>query len=292
MISQIFIATLIAGCTCGVVAASLGLIRQVARFFDFSHAAVYTAAAYVMYSVAGPDHFPPVIAFVVSIAAAATLALLLHRTLYRVLRLRQATPEVMLLASVSVLLMVTNTVAFFYSDATRAIRADAVKEGLPFFAARVTLTQIAIVATSLVAYVALYAVIRFTRWGLVIRATAADPELARIRGIDVDRVITLTVVLASLATGAIGIMNAYDTDLTPLMGFNILLLAAVAVIAGGVGSLFGSLVAGFLVAGTQQVAARLMPIQWQDTVVFIILIVFVLFRPNGLLGKHPARVAM
>jgi branched-subunit amino acid ABC-type transport system permease component len=91
--------------------------------------------------------------------------------------------------------------------------------------------------------------------------------------------------LGSAIAGLAAILAAFDTDLTPVMGFKALLGAVVAVIVGGRGSILGVLLGGLLVGMAQHLVVWKLPAQWQDTSVFVILVVFLLFRPQGFLGK-------
>ncbi len=91
--------------------------------------------------------------------------------------------------------------------------------------------------------------------------------------------------LGSALAAIAAVLLGYDTDLTPGMGFKSLLMAVVASIAGGIGSIRGSLLGGLLVGLAQHLGAWKLPTQWQDTVVFVVLIIFLVARPEGFFGK-------
>ena len=92
------------------------------------------------------------------------------------------------------------------------------------------------------------------------------------------------VVAASVLAGCAGVLAAYDTDLTPTMGFYGIFMGIVAVVIGGVGSIAGAYCGGLLLGLMQRLGAALLPLRWQDPVVFVVLIVFLVFRPRGIFG--------
>jgi branched-chain amino acid transport system permease protein len=284
MSSQWIADGIVLGCSYGLFAASMGLIRQVARFFDFSLAAVYTIAAYAAYALRRQALSLP-IAITAGVLLAITLGLTAHTTVFRPLQRRRATAEVLLLASLGLTIALDNAVSLIWGDATLAFPRLSSNDGLLIAGAHLTWPQIRIVVIDGTVGLALWSVIRFTRFGMLLRAVSSDVELSRVRGIRVDRIISATVAIASAIAAIVAMNNALDTDLVPLMGFNLILLAAVSLIVGGIGSVGGAFCGGLLIAMTQQFSASLLPIQWQETIVFGLLIGFIFVRPTGILGR-------
>jgi branched-chain amino acid transport system permease protein len=127
---------------------------------------------------------------------------------------------------------------------------------------------------------------------MILRAVANDSELSSALGLNSGRVIAVAFALGSALAGVAAIFIAYDTDLTPMMGFRAILMGVVAVIVGGVGSIPGALVGGLFVGLAQHLGVWKLPTQWQDAIVFLILIVFLVLRPQGFLGKPLKRAAV
>lgn len=163
-------------------------------------------------------------------------------------------------------------------------------EGLSVFGARVTLIQISMIAVSVLLSALCWVFIEYSSKGKAMSAVANDPELARIVGVESDQVILFTFALGSALAAIASILISFDTDMTPMMGFNALLMGVVAAIVGGIGSIPGALLGGLLVGMAQHLGVWKLPTQWQDAIVFVILILFLLFRPQGFLGK-PLRQA-
>jgi branched-chain amino acid transport system permease protein len=202
----------------------------------------------------------------------------------------RATPLIFLLASLGLLLATQNGLSLAFGDDTKSLRTGSVSEGYPWFSARITPVQVATIFTVLVVFVSLGLVFKFTNIGRKMRAIANDPELADVFGVRSEMVILQAFVFGSALAGLASILAAYDTDLTPVMGFKALLGAVVAVIVGGRGSILGIFLGGMLVGLTQHLVVWKLPNQWQDASVFFMLIVFLLLRPQGFMGK-PLRKA-
>ena len=117
------------------------------------------------------------------------------------------------------------------------------------------------------------------------RAVANDAQLFDISGLNSDRVIFWTFAIGSGLAGIAGILISFALDMTPTMGMNALLMGVVAVIIGGVGNLPGVVLGTLLLALAQHIGLWYLSSQWQDAIAFVILLLFLIFRPQGFLGK-------
>lgn len=290
MIEQVAVNALIVGCGAALLALALSLVRSTVGFFDFSLAGVYTLAAYTTH-VFLSRALHPAVAIGMALLIAVSGALLVHSILYEPLRRRGATPEVLLIASLSLLLLLQNVLPLFFGDGIIALPGTMFRgDSIHLWSTRVTRVEIVIIALAVSVTGALLATLRYTDLGLKMRALARDRDLSRTYGVRPERVLITTVIAAASLAGAIGILSAFDSDLTPTMGFRAVLLAAVAAVVGGSSSVLGVFVGSLLLAGAQQGVALSLPVQWQDTVVFTCLIVFVLWRPYGIFGHASEKV--
>lgn len=192
---------------------------------------------------------------------------------------------ILLLASLGIYIVLQNTISLIFGDDTKSIRSGEVREGLEILGARITPIQIAIICTSIVLVIATAIFLQRTKIGKATRAVANDPELANISGIDSDRVILYTFAIGSALAGIAGILVALDVDMTPTMGMNALMMGVVAMIIGGVGSIPGVALGALLLGFAQNFGVWYISSQWQDAIAFGILLIFLLFRPQGFLGK-------
>ena len=152
--------------------------------------------------------------------------------------------------------------------------------------ARVTPTQVVIVTVSLGLTAGLTAFLRITKLGRAIRAVANSPELSDISGIDRDATILKAFAIGSGLAGIAGILGAFDTDITPTMGLNALMMGVVVVIVGGIDSIPGIALGALLLGFAQHIGIWIIGPQWLDAIAFAILLVFLILRPQGFFGKR------
>jgi branched-chain amino acid transport system permease protein len=135
--------------------------------------------------------------------------------------------------------------------------------------------------------VLLTAFVQRTRFGKAMRATAQDPEAARLMGINVDTTISLTFLLGGLLAGAAGLIYAlYQTTIWFFQGFTAGLIAFTAAVMGGIGNLYGAVLGGLIIGFIQQISDNRIGAQWTPAVVFAYLVLIMVFRPQGLLGEE------
>jgi branched-chain amino acid transport system permease protein len=282
MIGQIVANGIVTGCTYGLVALGFGLIYRVCGFFHLAHGAVYTVAAYSAYFLTTVLGWSAWIGLPAAVIAAAALGVLIEVAIYKPMRRLGATPLTLLIASLGVMVAIQNTVSLIAGDDTKRLRSADVREGVAILGARVTPIQFAIVGATIVVTALVVAWMRLSRSGRIMRAVASDSDLARVVGISAPTVRILGFALGSALAAIAALLLAYDTDLTPLIGFKAVLMAVVAVIVGGIGSVRGSLWGGLLVGLVQHFGVWRLPTQWQDAIVFGVLILFLLLRPQGI----------
>jgi branched-subunit amino acid ABC-type transport system permease component len=190
-----------------------------------------------------------------------------------------------MIASLGLYICMQNFLSMVFGDSTRTIRTGVVEEGINVLGARITPVQIVTICVSVVLVIALSIFLKRTKIGKSMRAVANDPELANVSGINSNRVILWAFAIGSGLAGLAGILVALDVDMTPTMGMHALLMGVVAMIIGGINSIPGIALGALLLAMAQHSGAWYIGSQWQDAIAFIILIVFLLFKPEGFLGK-------
>lgn len=279
-----------AGATCALVALGFGLIFHVCGFFHFAHGGVYAVGAYAAYAFGQMLGWPIWCAIPIAILLSALVGGGIDIAVYRPLQRIRATPLAVLIASLGLLLVMQNILSLAFGDNSKSLRTGNITEGYLVLGARITTIQIITFFTVIVAFSAVGVLFRYSRFGRTVKAVANDPQLTNVLGVDTKIIVTLTFLLGSALAGSAAILAAYDTSLTPGMGFKALFGAVVAVIIGGRGSILGALLGGLLVGIVQNLVVWQLPGQWQDASVFVILIAFLLLRPQGFLGQ-PLRKA-
>jgi branched-subunit amino acid ABC-type transport system permease component len=205
--------------------------------------------------------------------------------IYRPLGRRGAGALILLLASLGIYIAIQNAISVSFGDDTKSIRTGPVREGILVLGARITPIQITTIFVSIGLTTLVWVFLKYSKLGKEMRAVANDPDLAAISGINVDRVILWAFGIGSGLAGIAGILVALDVDMTPTMGMNALMMGVVAMIIGGVNSIPGVALGALLLGMAQQFGAYYISSQWQDAIAFIILFIFLLFRPQGFLGR-------
>lgn len=269
-----------------VVAIGFSLIFSTARFFHFAHAAVIAAGAYCLLVFYQWMALPIYLAVPIALMVGTGIGWCLEWAVYRPMRRRGASPLILLLASLGLYILLQNIISMRFEDDTKVISGGAVAPTFEFFGARITVVQITVILVAVLLFVAKELFIDRTRIGLALRAVANSPELATLSGVEYDKTMTVAFCLGSFLAAAAGIFQAFDVGMTPTMGLPMLLLGVVAVVLGGSGNVLGVALASLLLAACQQLAAWQLGTQWQETAAFILLLAFLLFRPQGIVGKH------
>lgn len=287
---QIIINVLLAAAIYSQISLGFTLLYRTCGFIHFAHGAIFTLGAYFTYlyaSILGLNLF---ISIPLAILSAMLIGILIELIVYRPLRRKGTTPLILLLSSLGIYIVLQNLISMIFGDDTKTLRSGIVQEGIEIFGARITPIQILIVIVSMVLLVACWALMKYTKMGRAMRAVASDPNLALVSGIDTDKVILFAFALGSALAAVAAILISYDIDMTPTMGMNALMMGVVAVIVGGVGSIPGAALGGFLLAFAQNFGVWKISSQWQDAIAFIILLLFLLYRPYGFFGKKIRKV--
>jgi len=267
--------------------AAVGFTLQfaVSGVLNLAYGGVMVVAAYVTYCV-NQRGLNVWVSALVGIAAGALLSLLLNRVVYTPFQRRGTSPIGMVIVSLGMTLIL--------EFGTQAVAGPtnvsySMSQGAALTAGGVVLTvvQVVIIALSVAAMLAVHALIRYTRLGKAMRATAANRNLARNCGIRTDRVVALTWAITGALCGLAGVVfainsgtfGATSTDL-----FLVLILAAV--FLGGPGEPYGAMLGALVIGLATEVSASIIVSDYKDVVAFVILLVMLAVRPTGLLGAR------
>jgi branched-chain amino acid transport system permease protein len=283
LLLQLAIDGLTSGALYALVAVGFAIIYNGTRILHLAHGAVFTFGGYVLYVLVVLLHLPVPLGIAGTILAAAGFGAAIEVAIYRPLRGRGSSAAALLVASLGVLTLCQAAFALVFGTDTRNLH-----EGpLPIIEVGdiivTTLSIVAAVVTILV-FPVLQLFLSWSRYGRAIRALADNPSLAIVRGLETGRLHILIFALGSALAGIAVILVAYDLGVTPDMGFNVMFIALVAVIVGGVGYLPGAAAGGFLLGLMQKLSLWQLSGRWQDVIVFGALIAFLVFRPEGLFG--------
>ena len=271
---------------------SFSLVYLATKFFNFAHAAVTISGAYFVFLFANKFSIPLTLAIALAITTATLLGILCELVVYRYMRKRNVPSLAYLIASIGLYVVLQNVISLYFGDDTKIINTGEIKVGSRILGAYITTIQITTICISLLLFVSVNLFLHFTATGKSIRAVSSNPELCNIYGINSNNVILIAFGIGSALAATAGILSAMDTNMTPTFGFNLLLYGVVAMIIGGVGSTRGLIAGSLLVATAQHLAAYYVDTKWMDAVTYIILILFLIWKPLGFSGKRIKKVEL
>jgi branched-chain amino acid transport system permease protein len=265
-------------------AVAFTLEYAVSRIANFAHGEFLTIGAYVAYSTAGIFHQNVAAAAAVAAVAGAAAGLVLNAAVIEQFKGRSAIT--VLIATLGVALIVENVLDMIYGAAN--VSYTFAQGGLhhvgPFLW---TTSDIEVIISALVVAGLIYLVLQRTRFGKAIRAVSQDRALAQVSGIPARRIVMQTWVLAGAIAGFAGFSLAYTIGtFGPLLGFNFLLLTITATVAGGLGRPYATLGGAVIVGLAIQIAGTYTSSAYELVFAFLLLVVLMLFRPNGVFVRR------
>jgi len=284
LLLQLLATGLVVGSLYALCALGWGLIYGTTLHFHVAHGAVFSLAAYYAYVGQKLLHLPLGIAIALAILAAAGSGLLIDLLLYQRLERRGALRTSIFIASLGLLILVENALAIVFTPDPMRLDIGVLDTSLIIGPVFLTYLHVLTVALAVTGYVGL-ALFLQSRWGRAIRAVSSSPEMARTVGIDLNRVHWMTYAVGSAITAPAGILVAMDVGAEPFRGTRFVLVASVAVIMGGIGSIPGALLGGLFLGLLENLGIWKLPTEWQSAISFGVFLVFILVRPRGFFGR-------
>lgn len=273
-----------------LISLSFYQIYQSTKYFYLTQSSIVSLGAYLLYYFYIELQLALIISIVISIIISTVIGILTEFCIYKPMRKKGLPPFTFLIASIGLYTVLQNCISLYFGDDTKTINTSEVTIGHEFLGAYITTIQIVTIIVSLSLFLAMYLLYDYTKLGKQIRAVSENAELAKVYGISSDKIILICFAIGSSLGAIAGILSAMDTNLTPTMGFNLLLYGIVAMIIGGVGSFRGLLFGCLLVATSQNLVAYYLDTKWMDAVAYIILILFLLWKPLGFSGKRLKKI--
>ena len=277
---------IIAGSVYALLGLGFGIIYSTTRTFHFAHGAVYSIAGYLAFHFNVNWNLPFTVSTGLSILSAIILGIGIERLVYKPLRRVGASSMEILLSSLGLFILLQNLIIILWHSDPRVLPVmDVIRKSITVGNIWITYLQLIIIGTSLLLLVFLLLFIKRTRIGKAIRAIESDPEMTEIVGINPDHIRLLVYGIGSALAGVSSILATADMGIDPNSGIMALLIAVIAVIVGGIGNYSGTALAGMLLGIAENMGIWKIPSEWKSSIAFGILVVFILFRPTGLLTK-------
>jgi len=282
---QIVINIIISFLLYALLSTSISVIYRTTRFFHIAHAITITLGAYFTYLFSNQFGVNIAIVIPLSIFFSVIVNLLILHLVYKPLQNKKTPNWQKLIASLGVYVVLQNLISICFGDATISFRTWEITAGHQFFGGYITDLQLITISVSIVLLILSWLFLENSDIGKQIKAVSSNPSLSNIFGIPTNKAVLFSFILGSVLASIAGILIAADTDLTPTMGFNWLLLAVVAMIIGGLGKMRYILMGAILLATAQHLSAYYINSKWMNATAYIILIIFLYFKPYGFSGK-------
>lgn len=282
---DLFIQLLVNGISNGSQYALLGigfaLIFGTTGIAHFAYGPLFAASAYIIWWLVTMG-VPFVPAVVIAAGISALLGVLSYILVYQPLVERNSSSFVILVSSLGLFIVITNLISIVFG--TDAKTLNDVNYGI-YFVGDAVISGIQIAQVILLAAVALLLqlCLKYTGWGQAIRAVTDNPEMARVVGINTHKVVLVVFAagsgIACLASACLLLRDGASTN----VGFLSVFYAFIAVVVGGVGSIWGAIIGGLALGLVESIGMWKLPSEWQSTIAFLVLFAVILWRPTGLL---------
>ncbi|MBI2451763.1 branched-chain amino acid ABC transporter permease [Candidatus Pacearchaeota archaeon] len=284
MLLQVAINGLIAGSIYALVSSGFSLIYNTNKFMHFAHGASVAVSGYFLYGFFAIIKLNFFYSLSLTLIFSALLGLLIYRIIYLPLQNRKASNVILLIASISILILLQNLILLLFGANVKDIEFVEVKKGLEFFGAVITLTQIVILLTAVLFFIFLYFFMNKTILGKNMRAVSENKELASIVGINSRKISDFSFLIGSFLGGAAGILIAVEQNITPTMGTILMIKGFTGAVIGGISSVPAAVLGSYLLGLAENFGIVFLPSGYKDAISFVLLFLFLLFRPEGIIG--------
>ena len=268
-----------------LIALGYTMVYGIIKLINFAHGDIYMLGAYVGFISIAQLHLGFFPALLLAMVVCGVLGVIIERIAYK--PLRNATRIAALITAIGV--------SYFLEYSTQKIMGPGVKtypsvlsnQTFPVFGIQIQMQQIYILAITIILMLALQFIVRKTKFGRSMRAVSVDADAAKLMGINVDATISYTFAIGSALAGAGGVLvGMYYNTINPLMGMVPGIKAFVAAVFGGIGIITGAMFGGFLIGNVEALVTAYGSSLFKDAVVYAILILILIIKPAGLLGKN------
>ena len=286
VIPQLIVSTILLGGIYALIAVGLTLIFGVMRVVNFAHGEFLMLAMYVAFWAFSLLHVDPYLTLVVSLPLFFALGWVSYRAVMR--PVIQASHNVQIFTTVGLSIVLQNVALVLWTADARFLRTGYYAVIVRLAGAAFNVAQIVAFAIALVATAALFAFMRWSYTGKVMRATAQDRHASALMGIDTDRVYAITWAVGIVCVGVAGVLLAPIYPVYPTAGLQFVLIAYVAVVLGGLGDMAGALISALLVAAVEVVGSYVIGTAWKEVLYLLLFLGVLIVRPAGLFGQRGA----
>ena len=286
---ELFIAGLVVGGNLVLITSGFAIVYATTKTFHIAHGLAYGVAGYLAWTLNVAGGLPLWLAALIALPFVALLGAAIERWVYEPLRDARASELATFTASFGLLVAGLAVVQLIWGGTTLTYTLPPERPTFRILTARVTDLQLATIATALASLVLLAWIDRRTRVGLAIKCVASNSTRAALLGVPVRRIHYLAFALGSALVVPAAVIDGCRFGLDPGRGLQVILLAMVAQLIGGVGNLAGGVVASILIGLASTLPLQWIDPRWQNLLIFAVLFIVLLVRPRGLFAGQPLR---
>lgn len=274
------------GSTYALMALGYTMVYGIIKLINFAHGDIYMLGAFLGYYFIGVLKLNLFVAMILSMIVCAVAGVVVEYLAYR--PLRNSSRIAVLITAIGVSFLIENVMIYFFSSNVRNYPPAMQNARYSIFGvASVTKIQLTIIFVSIILMLLLQYVIKFTKMGKAMRAVSVDQDAAKLMGINVDRTISFTFALGSALAASGGILvGIYYNTINPLMGVVPGLKAFIAAVLGGIGIIPGAALGGYAIGIIETLVSATGYSVFKEAIVYLVLIIILLVKPAGLLGKN------
>lgn len=273
------------GMAYALIAVGYSLVFGILRLVNFSHGSVYAFGAHMALLFVGMNYgIGP--AIVLSLVLTGVLGVAINKVALEPLRKKKAIPIASLITTIGIANIIQNLLMVYFGSEKKSFPALFDYGTVSIGTVNIYYTQVFMTLISLILMVILVFIVKKTKIGLAMRASQQNDRAAKIMGINVNFVVSFTFFLGGVSAAIAGVLiSGYYQIVYPTMGYVVGMKAFAAAVLGGIGSLPGSLIGGLIVGVSESMAASFLGSTYRDSTAFVILILVLIIRPDGLFGK-------
>lgn len=284
-----FLQQLVNGLSLGSIYALIALgytmVYGIIKLINFAHGDIYMLGAYCAFLITTYCGLGFIPALLISMIFCGVVGVLIERIAYK--PLRHATRITALITAIGVSYVLEYATQYIMGSEVRTYPKLLTSASFHLGPVTITMQQVYIFVITVILMVVLQFIVQKTKMGRAMRAVSVDEDAARLMGIDVDKTISFTFLLGSALAGVAGVLvGIYYNSINPLMGMKPGLKAFIAAVFGGIGSIPGAMIGGLFIGIAETMVTAYGSSLYKDAIVYIILILILILKPAGLLGKN------
>lgn len=285
-----FLQQMINGLSLGSIYALIALgytmVYGIIKLINFAHGDIYMLGAFTAFYATTFFHLNFFVALIIAMLLCGVLGVVIERIAYK--PLRHATRITALITAMGVSYVLEYTTQYFAGSEVKTFPTDLLENtAFSLGGVRITMMQIYIFVITIVLMIILTYIVSKTKMGRAMRAVSVDEDAAKLMGINVDTTISFTFFLGSCLAGVAGVLvGVYYNSINPLMGMTPGLKAFIAAVFGGIGNIPGAMIGGLFIGIAETLVTAYGSSLYKDAIVYVILILVLILKPDGLLGKN------